>query len=167
MEDGECVSMLTVIDAATMETIKCIEIIRGTEGEDVGMYGFQLCEDFLTLRTYNNKLAVVAWDEGEYRLAFTVDANPNPEETRIVAFPGYPEMAWNGERLAVCGILYDYGYGNGTCGYKLTVYDKTGMIFCGDYYCSLHTENARRSDCVIVSERFGHPVGQSICWIEN
>jgi len=169
MEDGERVSMLTVIDTATMETIKRIEITRGAEGEDVGMYGFQIHDDFLALRTYNNKLAVVTWDEGEYRLAFTVDANPDPEERRIVAFPEYPVMAWDGERLAVRGILYAYGakYGHDTCGFKLTVYDKTGMIFCGDYFCSLHTENAYRSDCMIVRERFGNPVGQSIRWAEG
>jgi hypothetical protein len=160
------VTFVTVIDTATMETLERFEITRGAEGEDVGVGLRLVYEDFMVLGTYNNKLAVVDWKDGEYRLAFVVQTNPNPEETRIVGLPYYPVMAWDGEKLAACGVLFSQGlkYGSSSCGFKLTVYDETGMIFCGDYNCSLHTENAYRADCQVVGDRYGQTVGLSVRW---
>lgn len=130
--------LLTVIDLTTCKPLQKIAIF---DKDSPDAY-YNCCNqgDFIVIMqtTTDEALAVVSVDENNtYHVEFTCDYYPR----EFNFYNYYPEaFAFDGERLALSGILYDYrNYLSGSCNVYLAVYDHTGLIYYGEYENSLET----------------------------
>lgn len=92
-------------------------------------------DDFWVFTLENRLILVERQENGTYVLKFQVDQQACSE---YLGFHGFEDMDFDGEKLAVAGYLYGGEYDNlVTCGFYLMVCDKTGLLYCGHYPCSL------------------------------
>lgn len=130
-EDGQCYFSSICLDS--MELVQKLEM-PGYCNPDL----IHIDEDYFAANFYDsgetNVIAVYEKDAaGHFSPALSV---PYPEiwkeEGSYVLYDG-PSMAYDGEKLAVtCSNLAWESYTT-PCGFRLTVFDETGMLYCGDY----------------------------------
>lgn len=130
VEDNLCI--ITIIDIETMKAQQKIEL--GIESEVMKVF---LYDDFMTLWLTGDRIALVSMaDTEEYELCFIVPrAEADIENFRVINEDFV--MDWNGETLAICSgtsALLDAHRGGG---FYLAAYDKTGLIYYGEYASSL------------------------------
>ena len=124
-------TFLNVIDLNTMSQSQRIPI---GEFEYHSIYEK---DNFIAIRD-KSKLAVIEKNEAEgCELAFT--ATRNTEYDNNVRLTGYATtMAFDGERLVIVERIADeYHNTNISCGFELTVYTASGLVFYGEYDSSL------------------------------
>ncbi len=140
IEDGEYI--FTAIDAHTMETLQRFTLCAWPQDGWVGLTYVE--EDFFVAYVNaadgSETLILLTRDEaGDYHVEFAVDSglehDPNP-------YKGDTVMAYDGEKLISLSLLYyGDGYGQDTCNLAASVYDATGLLYCGEYRTSLTTES--------------------------
>lgn len=141
VEDGAYV--LTVMNLETMDTLQKLKIADQPENSGWGLYDGG---DFMVAQL-SGKLAVISvTDSGAYELQFLCDVRPD----EVSAF-WYQDVAWDfdGERLAYVETLEKvketWGWTQESCGFRLAVYDASGLLYCGEYRSSLDTGEERGS----------------------
>ena len=137
-ENGN-VSLIS-IDPETMETLQTLDIAKckSEEGSEC-VWRVEIYEDFIFMYLSNDCIAVVEQHEsGEYLLGFVAPFNPTGDE-EMFWYKSASAMAYDGDRLAVGwnneldGTYYE------SCGFCIAVYDKTGLLYYGEYDSSLMT----------------------------
>lgn len=158
-EDGAY--YLTILDAVTAQELQKLRVVECDE--DVYLWTFYF-ERFIAGFASDGRLTVVEeTDNGEYQWVFTVDtpssdALGGPSTSKAA-------MSWDGERLAVAEpqLEEDGGYGRyEKCGFNLSVYDETGLLYAGKYDSSLdvnswadnYSHRCRPLDIVPISLRW-------------
>lgn len=131
---------LISINPDTMETLQTLDIAtcESEEGTEC-VWRMEIAEDFIFMYLSNDCIAVVAQQEsGEYSLGFVAPFNPT-ENVELFWYKSSSAMAYDGDRLAVGwnDELEDTYYES--CGFCLAVYDKTGLLYYGEYDSSLMT----------------------------
>lgn len=140
IEDGEYI--FTAIDTRTMETLQRFTLC--TYPQD-GWTGIHVEEDFLVAKVNppdgSETLILLTQDEsGDYHVEFTVDAGLEHDPNAYIKSD--TAMAYNGEKLLSVSLIYeDSGYGLDTCDFTAQVYDKTGLLYSGEYRTSLTTRS--------------------------
>ena len=133
--------MVTVIDAATMETLQKIFIMDWNQD-----YGYQIYDkgDFIVATVHKiqeeGSIEAVVLDEnesGEYETAFICDIQNND----IPSFnTSNMYLAFDGKQLAMAGFLEEEAQGyRETCNVFLAVCDSSGVQYYGEYRNSLET----------------------------
>lgn len=130
-EDGKYV--LRVIDLATMETLQRLELWDREEDAGVQVYDQG---DFLMV-THGNELAVLTPGEKGYQVEFTCTF----QQQQVPAiYTELEALAFDGEKLAAAGMLWDEHSGMRTVGnFFLAVWDASGLRYYGEYESSLDT----------------------------
>jgi len=130
VEDNLCI--ITIIDMETMEAQQKIEL--GIESEVMKVF---LYDDFMALWLTDDRIALVSMaDTEEYELCFIVPrVEIDTENFRIIREDFV--MDWNGETLAICGGTSALSDAHRGGGFYLAAYDKTGLIYYGEYASSL------------------------------
>lgn len=153
--------ILTVIGLETRETLQRLEIADCPEYSGWSLWDE---DDFMVIQL-GEKLAVVApADSGGYALRFICDVRSD----ELPDF-WFRDVAWDfdGERLAfVCTLeKQDNGWGwvRGTCGFRLGVYEASGLVYCGEYSSSLDTGVGENSNYYCRGRDYD-PL--SVCWLE-
>ena len=127
---------LTTLNAVTAQELQKLKVIDCDE--DVYLWSFY-SDRFIVGFVSDGRLTVIeATDSGEYRGVFTVDT---PASDAI----GMPRtsnaaMSWDGERLAVAEPQLEEDMNSGRyekCGFNLSVYDESGLLYAGKYDSSL------------------------------
>lgn len=132
----------TVIEIETMKTLQKLEI---AELKDTFIMQFASYEDFFVWTFADDRIALASVNEaGEYQLEFVVETDL-PHQ---MLYYGNTEnvMDWNGEQLVISSFIMDeYGF-HDTCGFHISVFDKKGLAYCGQYTSSLDTAYGKRYD---------------------
>ncbi|MEM5767797.1 MAG: hypothetical protein AAGU32_05850, partial [Bacillota bacterium] len=132
LEDGKCV--LTVIGIDTMQPLQRLELAE--PGEDGGIWDVFNYGAFMALSLSDNRLVVVSLtDEDEYVLSISTELTDPENPLYYLRYDSV--MAWYGGRLAVSNALMNDMDRNKTCGFYLAVYDKSGLLYYGEYASSL------------------------------
>ncbi len=129
--------MFTVIDANTMETLQRIEIDE--REEDGGVWQVSIEEDFFVIYLSGKRLAVLEIHENdEYTLEFVADFMSD-SQNELFWYNSNSAKAYDGERLAISWSreIEDSPYSD--CGFYIAVYDKTGLLYYGEYLSGLMT----------------------------
>ncbi len=130
-EDGQCYFHSIRLD--TMELVQKLEMPGYCSPEMI-----HIDEEYFAANFYDsgeiNVIAVYEKDEeGLYHCVLSV---PYPEEWKEegawLLYDG-SSMAYNGEKLAVTCKVMDREAYTTPCGFRLTVFDETGMLYSGDY----------------------------------
>ena len=141
VEDGAYV--LTVIDLETMDTLQKLKIADRPENSGWGLYDGG---DFMVAQLSGKRAVISVTDSGDYALQFVCDVTPDGGPTFW-----YQDAAWDfdGERLAYVETLEKvkemWGWTQESCGFRLAVYDASGLLYCGEYRSSLNTGEERGS----------------------
>ena len=124
-------TFLTVIDLDTMTELQ--KILIG-EFEDYVFYEF---ENFIAIRDVDTIAVIENTDSGLCNLAFSVPRNQEYDRNfRLTGFA--TTMAFDGERLAIVEKPTDKNHNtNGLCGFELSIYTASGLMFYGKYDSSL------------------------------
>ncbi len=131
-EDGKV--MLSVIELSTMERLQFIQIDEYKE--DAAVWYIDQSESHLMLDLYYSRIALLDITEsGEYVHQFTVDRAP--EGVEIDWYRYASSVAYDGERLARAWTNRTGENPYDSCGFGLAIYDKTGLLYLGDYENSL------------------------------
>ncbi len=130
---------LTVIDIATMAARQKLCLYASDEIKT----GFQLFEqdDFFAIysRGENFLIVVERLADGSYATAFTCPISPEGEELPYT-LSNPAALDFDGKKLIAAAYPYDDVFGfRDTCNLLLSVYDKTGMLYCGQHKNSLDT----------------------------
>lgn len=138
-KDTESGYQMTVFDADTMEVKQ--EITYSDDGYGAGIY---MGDDFIVLETIEDVVVLSVDKDGNYEKELVCDIKYLTEETNVDYLDfSYIDFDWNGEKLIFAGSLNDgtsYRY-NQSCGFYLAAYDKTGLIYYGEYVSSLDAES--------------------------
>lgn len=130
VEDGE--DVLTVIDLETFAVRQKLPL-----GES--LYRLYDEGDFLVAWTGENLTVFSCTDGGDYALEFTCAAAPEGESL----YDRYPAWDFDGEKLVLADVLErevkSMGWTQESCGFFVQVYDKTGLLYRGEYRSSLDT----------------------------
>jgi len=129
--------MFTTIDLATMEMLQRIEICECEE--DRGVWRTSRDEDFITLYLGSDRIVVLEMlDNGEYSLEFVVNVRPEGQD-ELFWYNSNSTKAYDGERLAMCWSrdIEEAPYSD--CGFYVAIYDKTGLLYFGEYLSGLMT----------------------------
>lgn len=139
VEDGTYT--ITVIDLSTMEPKQMLDVMHF---EDEPSWGISDQDDFMVIDFYHTmELAVVSKDEsGALTLEYICPLQPEG----VNFFNSYrTAMDFDGERLVLAQLLdiefsHEPDYRDRTsCGIQVSVYEKDGMTFFGEYRSSLDT----------------------------
>lgn len=138
-KESEVGYQMTVFDADTMEVKQ--EIVYSEDGYSAGIY---MAEDFIVLESVNDLIVLSVDENGNYQKEITCDKKYLIEEAGVEYLDfSYMDFDWNGKKLIFAGSLNDstsYRYYQ-SCGFYLAAYDKTGLIYYGEYESSLDTES--------------------------
>lgn len=123
----------TVIDIATMTELQKFKVSE--EKYSV----IKTAPDFLVIDGEETLSVIERQSDATYRLSFIVDRQPD-----LVDYSPHrglrAQMDFDGERLVIVDQVYDTYYGTTTfCNFNLAVYDKTGLLYFGEYQSSLST----------------------------
>lgn len=134
-EDGV---YLTVIDLATMEQLKEIQLYSGTEAPYIHV---DIHDDFI-LTSCGSRLCVYQLlTDGTYEQRIDVDNDFVDQPQFLNRYADF--VAFDGQRLAIVDILMRYEmegdtpYAYETCGFALQIFDSTGLLYHGEYGTSL------------------------------
>ena len=134
-EDGV---YLTVIDLATMAKLQEIEIYHGTEAPYVHV---DIHDDFI-LTSCGSRLCVYQLlAGGTYEPRIDVDTGFSDQSQFLNRYADF--VAFDGQRLAIVDHLVrslkkdDIDYGYEACGFALQIFDRTGLLYHGEYGTSL------------------------------
>lgn len=126
--------LFTVIDLATMETLQRFEI--GNYDESGSGWYISESEDYLVL-TSGSRIAVIdILENGDYSLNYVVDRCPE-EMADALYYTTEIVTAYDGERLAIGWSLRKETPPYRSCGFSIAVYDRTGLLYYGDYESGL------------------------------
>ena len=127
---------VTVIDLASMTVLQQLPLFAATE--DVYSW-VEYHDGFILCVAENTELWVYArGDDGCYDLHIHV---PIPEDVFLNNIDHYrSQVTFNGERIAFAAPLLSEEYGLVLPGYRLAVYDNTGLLYSGTYLSSLSIE---------------------------
>lgn len=140
--ETENVHILHVIDRDTMTLVD-----RFTLGDDERYITTWTYEDYIVVAT--DKLTVLELDENRrYVQAFSVDQDTMAERVEVsskymVDFLGWNTVFdWNGETLILANRLSieidkEHFYHNDTCDFYVAAVSEKGLLYYGEYYCSL------------------------------
>ncbi len=133
-EDGKYI--ITVIDIATMRALQRLEVLDRPKNSFWRIYEG---DGFLTAIVYEEGMAVLTvTDEGFYELRLKV--NLDSDEKLIYGYPMWDDvMDYDGNRLMAAGFLRHEEHQYPICGFYTAVYDKSGLIYYGEYESSLDT----------------------------
>ncbi|MCF2670385.1 hypothetical protein JQM60_04465 [Butyricicoccus pullicaecorum] len=128
--------VLTVIDLQTMTALQTLSVCDLPA--DSYWIGVNRNEDFLAVLLPGQQLALLAQNaDGTYDLRFLVPVWNGDGDA-----PFYLEqntaMAYDGKRLAAAPVVWNRE--GADIRFCLTVYDETGLIYCGEYRSSLETD---------------------------
>ena len=128
--------VFTSINPDTMETVQSFDI---TACEDGDVYDVCQYEDFIVLYLSVEKFAVINnCGNGNYELDYVVDRCPENDE-ELFWYNSSSVMAYDGERLAVAWDREREEPPYADCGFYIAIYDKTGLLYFGDYESGLMT----------------------------
>ena len=92
-------------------------------------------DDFWVFENQKRVVLFKRLDDGTFAPYLDVDSQLADHG---IAPSSMKEMCFDGEKLAMAGVIYEGTYLNiSTCDLYVTVYDQTGMIYCGTHRCSL------------------------------
>ena len=130
----------TVIGIENMETLQKLEI---GELKDSFISQFANYEDFFVWSFGDDRMVLASVNKaGEYELEFVVETGVSHQKLYYGDMENV--MDWNGEQLVVASFVMDeYGFYD-TCGFHISVYDKKGLAYCGQYTSSLDTAYEKR-----------------------
>jgi len=122
--------MLTVIDAQTMAQLQKLAVLPAAG--DSGFGCLHIYEDFLVPVLGDGRFALLAASaEGVYQTQFAADFGSS-QELRYI-FSRDVSMDYDGERLAVAAFQNGWFAPKNNCGFYLAVYDRTGLMYAGNY----------------------------------
>jgi hypothetical protein len=135
----EGVYWLTVIDRAEMTQLQKFELLDNAE--DQGVWTLYPADDFFVLILGNLRFAVVSGTPGDgYALDFTADLNECDAMVPYLASDA--AMDFDGEKLAVAAEKQTGEfYSDKSCSFYLAVFDRTGLLYFGEYDSSLDVGN--------------------------
>lgn len=129
---------LTVIDLATMAKLQEIEIYHGTEAPYIHV---DIHDDFI-LTSCGSRLCVYQLlADGTYEQRIDVDTGFSDQPRFLNSYADF--VAFDGQRLAIVDILMRYvmdgdtSYAYETCGFALQIFDRTGLLYHGEYGTTL------------------------------
>lgn len=129
---------MTVFDADTMEVKQ--EIVYSEIAYGSGIY---IGDDFIILDAADDVVVLSVDESGLYQKEITCDIKHLIDETSVDYLDfSYMDFDWNGEKLIFAGPLNDstsHRYYQ-SCGFYLAAYDKTGLVYYGEYKSSLDAE---------------------------
>ena len=140
-EGGACV--LTVLDRATMEQVQRLELfpIDLDEEQYVGFRDLRVEADYLVAQDSMGGFVLLTPDgAGGRQIQFRGDLNAIEAWEYVLTYDAI--MAFDGERLAVAAFqdgMQRHGIGGGS--FCLAVYDKSGLIYAGEYDSSQDRDN--------------------------
>ncbi len=85
----------------------------------------------------DEEITFSSYDNGTNIFKFTVDLN-NDIEDKFFKIYSDSEMVFDGEKLAIIGVS---NFGKGLGSFNLVIYDKSGMLYWGEYQSSLLSED--------------------------
>jgi len=122
---------LTVIDLADMSMRQ--KLLVG-DGEHISLHHQ---DDFMMLFSVYDFSLYAIDGAGNYTLAFSAE-QPRQYREDLPHINTYAAMDFDGERLITADFCLEEQYGSmQTCDVFLTVYDKTGLLYAGNYETSL------------------------------
>lgn len=128
--------VLTVIDMATMEPVQRLELVEWMDDDLWRLYDEG---DFLVVQFYGSeKFLLIAEHDGHYTLKYICNMRPEDAPDFEV---WYPSLDFDGEKLVISQQLRNNTsqYREETCDFYLAVYDRTGLLYYGEYLSSLST----------------------------
>lgn len=146
----EC-NEVSIINLKTMEKTQSF-----TYGESVveeeRMTGCSIYEDFMVLSYGDKEQAVVSIDKNgvytyEYEIVWDDEKYP------VISDYSHWDMEydWDGERLLFANSIWETEvYYEEYCGFYLGAFDKNGLLYLGEYACSLDTGNCN------IDERYNY-----------
>lgn len=138
-KDAETGYQMTVFDADTMEVKQ--EVFYSDDGYGAGIY---MGDDFIVLETMDDVIVLSVEENGTYQKELECDIKCLKEQTSVEYLDfARMDFDWDGGKLIFAGALNDrtsYRYYQ-SCGFYLAVYDKTGLIYYGEYVSSLDAES--------------------------
>ena len=99
-------------------------------------------DDFFIIQYEENTLTIVTKNNemGMYQVEYTVKwEKDSPLVTTEELAWGDCHFNWNGKELVMCSSLYAVETIFKECGFFISVFDETGLIFLGRYDSSLNT----------------------------
>lgn len=103
---------------------------------------FWMYDDFFIIQYEENTLTIVTKNNemGMYQVEYTVKwEKDSPLVTTEELAWGDCHFNWNGKELVMCSSLYAVETIFKECGFFISVFDETGLIFLGRYDSSLNT----------------------------
>lgn len=160
--------VLTIIDPVSYETKQRVELAEW--GAD--WYGMDLYDggDFLAMELPDDRLAVISIrDSGRYVAEFVVPSGSEAYDGllryRYFSNSGCG-MDFDGQRLAV--LVPAAGYYNSSCDAYLLLYDRTGMVYLGEYRSSLTTRlHSEDHACEYAGCRFLDETPLTVTWADR
>lgn len=126
---------LTVLELPSLAPLQQLELAGGTRGEYTLLQG-EGCMVLCSFDGTDDQLTLVTGsDDADYQIRFTVPAQTSRLSLRSWWDP--TAVAWDGERLAVAGILMGEDPSQLECGFYAAVYTARGMAYCGTYGSNL------------------------------
>lgn len=139
-KDTETGYQMTVFDADTMEVKQ--EVFYSDDGYGAGIY---MGDDFIVLETMDDVIVLSVEENGTYQKELECDIKCLTEQTSVEYLDfARMDFDWNGEKLIFAVALNDstsYRYYQ-SCGFYVAAYDKTGLIYYGEYVSSLDAESS-------------------------
>ena len=149
--------LLTVLDLPSLAPLQQLELARDAEG---GYYLLQ-GEGCLVLCVFDSTddqfTLVTGSDDTDYQLRFTVPAQAARLSARSWWDP--TAIAWDGERLAVAGVLMGEDSNQLECGFYAAVYNADGLAYCGTYGSNLDRWDEGLDPSLWCSYAYERPIG--------
>ena len=168
-EDGRCLNLITFEDGVYFLTV--IELGSMTEKQKIPL--FEGGEGLFFMANYVDGLLFAALGDNRFVLAERRADNTYRQVLTgardfLLSFEDYidwahPQIAWNGERLALVSWYrrrspvnaYGHGLITDTCGFTLEIYDESGLTYKGAFESSLDVlslVNIRYDVCRLIGE---------------
>jgi hypothetical protein len=131
-EDG--MYMLTILDTQTVTPRQKLALFPVPQ--PAGFQTIYVFDDFIVPLSGDATFAVLTETaDGRYEPQFTSDMKK--AESLKYGFTAPTVMDYDGGRLAVASFQENYAGFYGTCGFYLSVFDETGLVYLGRYDSSL------------------------------
>lgn len=119
---------LNVVDTETFAELQRFKVADS----EVGIY--YEYDSFIVLEEYQDDVGISVieiCEDGTYRLAFSVPRSEPRENYSI------EDMAFNGRELAIITNMYNENQVFELCGFAVSVYNSSGLVYYGEYESSL------------------------------
>lgn len=149
--------LLTVLDLPSLSLLQQLELAGGTRGEYSLLQG-EGCMVLCAFDGAGDRLTLVTGsDDTDYQVRFTVPAQAARLSARSWWDP--TAIAWDGERLAVAGVLMGENPNQLECGFYAAVYTEQGMAYCGTYGSNLDQWDEGLDPDLWCSYAYEEPIG--------